>query len=388
MKITQEFAIAAFCITLGFIASCSGNAATCPQGGAACSGAADAGTGGSSSSNVTNAAALLVEEPCGSATCTGDTWCNSDKSACEDNTTGDLSKRSKAIVCAHWNARLPVQKGQVWSGNAAAPACELGTFTDRALTVSDTLRRINTFRWLVGINANVVEDPDQYLYDQNCAMTQFSNGDLSHSPKDAFHCTVTPAAGQLCPADKREPWWCVNDASATGAGTSNISMASSNPSDAIEQFIRDSDSLNATILGHRRWILHQTLGKVGIGFAGTPFGATCLGIFDSTGSVSRAWAAFPAPGPAPKESMIDPWTFIAPGVNFAGATVTVDEVLADNTKVSKPVSSYLPSPGFGDPAIAWHLMGWQPEVGKTYLVTVNYTGGSTNYTITVVDCAT
>ena len=89
------------------------------------------------------------------------------------------------------------------------------------------------------------------------------------------------------------------------------------------------DNGNATTIGHRRWILSNSLGPIGLG--GTDR-ASCMWTLGGSGRAGKTWMAWPAAGDdsaagdhPSRGSSVDStgWTIQSDNINLAGAQVTV-----------------------------------------------------------------
>src|SRR4029078_7326739 len=87
----------------------------------------------------------------------------------------------------------------------------------------------------------VVTDPNKDMMDQQCALMQRANNMLSHTPPTT--------------------WTCYTQAGADASGSSNISSGQAVSS--VDSYMIDPG--NPTTIGHRRWILSNSLGPIGIG---------------------------------------------------------------------------------------------------------------------------
>ena len=61
------------------------------------------------------------------------------------------------------------------------------------------------------------------------------------------------------------------------------------------------DSGNETTFGHRRIILSNRLGPIGLGSTGQG-GASCMQNIGGTGNAGKTWVAWPPPGPFPMQA--------------------------------------------------------------------------------------
>lgn len=263
-----------------------------------------------------------------------------------------ISTRTDAEVCDRFTGDREVEPGDVWT--AGGDACDPGTLSDAAR--AETLERIALYRYLVDLPP-VTEDLAQRDDDQACAVMMDQNDALDHDPPMSWDCYA--AGGR------------------DGAATSNLAIGTSSPAGAIDLFMRDE---GVDSLGHRRWIINFDLGAVGIGFAGN---ATCLGVFDDSGSTARTWVAYPAPGPAPIETANGVWSFHS-ATSLERADVTVHS-LSDERALGVDVDEL--GGGYGAEAISITPRGWTPTAGETYRVGVTVPGADAIvYDVRVVAC--
>jgi hypothetical protein len=262
-------------------------------------------------------------------------------------------------VCARWKAdRADLSEG-TWTGDVAS--CTPGDIG--ATARANALRLVNLYRALAELPP-VVTDPARDAQDQACALMMRANNTISHTPPTS--------------------WTCYTEDGATAAGSSNVSGGRAVSS--VDAYMIDSG--NATTIGHRRWILSNSLGPIGIG--GTDR-ASCMWTLSGTGRAGKAWTAWPAPGSIPLQAMspsrgttVDAtgWTVQSDGINLAGAqvTVTVDGA-------AQPVTVTQLDANYGSRyAIRFNPMGWTTQAGKTYAVAVANIPTAINYTVQIVDC--
>lgn len=150
--------------------------------------------------------------------------------------TSDPPPDEAALLCQRWNGdRANLGEGG-WSGDAGS--CNKGAVTQDGR--DNALRLVNLYRWIADLPP-VVEDAGKTGTAQSCALMMHANGQLSHAP----------------PAN----WKCYSADGAAGAGTSNISGGPGVFS--VDLYMIDFG--NETTMGHRRWILSNSLGPLGLG---------------------------------------------------------------------------------------------------------------------------
>jgi hypothetical protein len=262
-------------------------------------------------------------------------------------------------VCTRWKAdRADVSEG-TWSGDVAS--CNAGDLSADART--NALRLVNLYRFLAGLPA-VTDDPMLDAGDQACALMMRANNTLSHMPPTT--------------------WTCYTQAGADAAGSSNISGGQAVSS--VDLYMTDPG--NATTLGHRRWVLSNSLGPIGIG--GTDK-ASCMHTLGGTGKAGKPWMAWPAEGSIPIQAMtasrnqsVDKtgWSIQSEKIDLTNAmvTVTVDGA-------SQPVTVTQLDQNYGAKfAIDFIPQGWTSQAGKTYSVSVSGVTPAISYDVQFVDC--
>ena len=279
---------------------------------------------------------------------------------------GDPAAHSQADVCAQWVAgHVITEKSPL---TASGMACDAGTL--KAGAISDTLLRINMFRWLEGlgnVNDDATYDADAQACSNLEAWWDFTSTASPHEPTSTAQCYTANGAAT--------------------AGESNLSWGSGGPAQSIDQYMEDSG--NETTLGHRRWIVNPPLNPVGIGYwqtGGTYGNASCLRIFASKGTGPKpSWNAVPPAGFAPLEmAKYAQWSFEGSLAGIASATASVTRV-DDNTVLT--VTQQVLSQGYGQDTMSFEPSGWAPEAGKTYRVTISgLTAGPVTYDVKPVTC--
>ena len=283
---------------------------------------------------------------------------------CAPTPAGDPTTHTQADVCQQWTA------GHVENANPAftpgANQCDPGTISADAM--DDALRRLNMFRWMIGLGP-VTDDPNSDVYDQACADISANNpaGPSAHFPDPSATCYST--------------------AGAQGAGSSNIAWGCGSAADAMDQWVQDWG--NETTLGHRRWIFNPPLDGVGIGFysggSGQYGSASCLGVFGGGNpNPDPTWTAYPPPGFVPIDSIYPIWSLHSDTWGIDQVQVTITQ-LSDGSNI--PVTMQQLSGGYGTGAISWTLQGGV-QAGDTYRIAVS---GVTNvpdftYDVSPVTC--
>ncbi len=305
-------------------------------------------------------------DPCAAVSCQPNASCQPDGSCrCDEGFSatggdcvalppGDPALRTEADVCDAWRMGHVENASPAWT--AGPSMCDPGTMAPAA--IDDTLRRVNMFRWLAGLGP-VPHNGGAHDELMECAHMMSVNGRLSHNPPMS--------------------WSCYTSGGASAAGRSNIALGYRTPGSAINGYMGDRGTPS---LGHRRWILSPRLGSVEIGFAGR---GQCLGVFDRSGSSDRDWTAYPNQGFAPLETAQYTWSFQVNSISLQSGSSA--EVVRTSDGMSLPVEDYQTG-GMGPPnALGFTPMGWTPQAGETYRVTITDTSaGDITYETTLVDC--
>ena len=283
-----------------------------------------------------------------------------DSGADDDDSTGDDddSTLSEAdLICQRWtDDRLDLSEGG-WSGSVSTcdPGDTLAPGRDNAL------RLVNLYRWLAGLPA-VTTSAARDTAAQECALLAQANGVLSHYPPNT--------------------WDCWSQAGYDASGRSSIAPVAG--VDAVDLYMADPG--NSTTMGHRRWILSNSIGPIGLGSTSD---YSCMYVLGGSGSSGAPWTAWPAPGPFPYEAMVvtwadvddTGWTFQTDTMSLSGAQVTVT-----SEGVDLPVNVVELGANYGSSqALNILPQGWVSEPGRSYDVEV-VASDTVQYTVELVDC--
>ncbi len=267
-----------------------------------------------------------------------------------------------------------------WVGNVGV--CTEGTLSQDFH--DDTLRRINYYRAMVGLNADISFTAANNDKCQLASLIFARNCGLSHDPL-----TTNPA------------WFCLSVDGDEAAGASNISVGSGIDNTgprAVEGQIEDAGSSNIPV-GHRRWLLYPravTMGNGGIPVNGPYCSSACIWVIGNFSSPPSPAPEIPWPpkGYVPYQVVYPRWSFSLAGANFNSATVSMTEGGSGvgATKIH-PTPSNPAISGLGDPTIVWEpsIPSGNPGAETTYSVTISgVTGtGQSQYTydVTIIDPA-
>ena len=239
-----------------------------------------------------------------------------------------------------------------WTGDIAA--CSAGSVSSKYKAA--TLRRVNYFRAMAGVPANVALYSTVLAKNQAGALMMSANSALSHTPPSS--------------------WACYTADGADAADSSNIALGMAG-ADAIDGYMFDDGSGN-TAAGHRRWILYPQLYRVGTGDvtpSGTYSSANTLWVLgsdlwlSSRPSTRSTYVAWPPAGYMPKPLVPTRWSFAYPGADFSNATVSMS---SNGTSVSVTKESV--ANGYGDNTLVWQAdltSTLQAKSDTPYTVVVN-----------------
>ena len=167
-------------LACAFLLACSGDS----------SGTGDAGDDGGSNPDSTSGSDVTSDSPidtgpvlCNGVTCTANEVCFNSTSCvcaagyvpngsggCVAAPSGSPAAHTQADVCAHWKSGHVVTTPNPFT--AGSTSCDPGTFA--AGGVTDTLVRLNAFRWIAGLGSSVTDNATKDTGDQDCAIIAVS----------------------------------------------------------------------------------------------------------------------------------------------------------------------------------------------------------------------
>ncbi len=174
------------------------------------------------------------------------------------------------------------------------------------------LARINYFRAMAGVPANIVFSPECNAMAQETALMMSRNAALSHDPPSS--------------------WACYSNEGASAAGLSNLSIGYTGLDAVTSQMAEYGD--NNYQAGHRRWILCPQSQFFGTGdVPGTadyryrPANALLVvdqeHYNDPRPATREEFVAWPPPGYTPGPFVFPRWTFSYAGADFSRASVSM-----------------------------------------------------------------
>ena len=287
-------------------------------------------------------------------------------------------EESRVFFQSVYNASDGVAMG--WTGNHAT--CTAGTLSG---DFRDATRiRINYYRAMAGLYADIGENPTNSAKAQDCALMMSRNNALNHYPPTSWHCYT---------ADGEE-----------GALKSNITL-DSNGAESVNYFMLGPGA-SSYIVAHRRWLLFpqtQIMGFGDVARSGAYPQGNAIWVFDEhfwdpRPTVRDGFVAWPPPGYVPYQVVFQRWSFSYEDANFSSATVTMTKNGGAVPVELEPLFN-----GYGENTIVWvpeNLDGdasvnlWpRPTSDVNYTVNINNViidGTATNfsYDVTVFDPGT
>ena len=266
-----------------------------------------------------------------------------------------------------------------------------------------TLLRINYYRAMAGIPADIVFLDEWNRIAQLTALIMSGNNNISHFPDLAGFQNYLSADG------------------IQGAQDSNIAIGSYGPS-SVSGYIQDRGAGNTSV-GHRRWLLYPPMQEMGTGdtpaasipaeaqanIPGNPTTvrrANALHVFSNANFGAHPptdfpYVAFPQDGYVPYHNVHPRWSFSIKDANFKNATVTMTR---DSSPINVALETLDPDPdntnagSLGDNTLVWvyddlnanesHIHP-KPDNDVTYQVTIsgiqNAPQTSYTYEVTVFD---
>ena len=265
--------------------------------------------------------------------------------------------------CAY-NASQNFAANMAWTGNVTTgvPGTTSAAFND------DVLRRINFFRAMGGLPADIVFDATKSAKCQEAALMFSRNGAISHFPPNTW------------------TWYTANAADA--AGNSNIALGDYGP-DAVDAFMVDDGSGNE-LAGHRRWLLYSRAQEMATGdvpFNGSFNAANAIWVIGNFKAAPAAqFVPWPNAGFIPQTLVPARWSLSYPGATLTGATVTMTQ---GATNVPVTIISNAAT-GVGDNSLVWVPTGVPATVTNDLPFTVTVSGisgagvpTSTSYTTSI-----
>jgi len=283
-----------------------------------------------------------------------------------------------------------------WTG-VYSTSCQRGTTA--VSYQEDIRRRINYYRAVAGLPANITFDAEPVVNDstprsyqlpastakRSCAQASAYMNAFSTVFFDPYTLSHTPTAGSS---------FCWSQSARNGSLQSNLTIGYSGP-DAIDIYMADDslsdDQSNNVNAGHRRWILYSRAKDMASGDvpAGTYTDVSgsypilpsnslyVISTFVPAASAPRQFITWPARGFVPASLRPNRWTVSFPGASFPASAGSISLTGPDGNAIPVTILSYNIT-GPGDNTLVFRP-GSLPAPGPadaTYSVTVNGIGGS------------
>ena len=266
---------------------------------------------------------------------------------------------SREQVREFYNAVFTSSTGVPINSTAVVGSCVPGT--NSPAFVNASLRRLNWFRALAGLPANVTFDAGEGSKDQAAALMMSAHGALQH---------VGIWTG----------WNCFSSDGTNASANSNLALGNDGP-DAISAYIWDYGANNNEV-GHRRWILYpqtQIMATGDVPAQGTNNSANATWVFDANFGGPRPvtrtpYTAWPPAGYVPYQVVYPQWSFALSNCDLSTSTVTMT---SNGVPVAVTVQPY--QTGYGENTLVWYPSGLDPTTSTVF----PFSGTDTVYSITV-----
>jgi hypothetical protein len=262
--------------------------------------------------------------------------------------TVDAASRRDVLSFYHavYGASDGFEARSEWTGDVAGL---LPGSTSLALK-NDVLRRVNFYRALAGVPANLSLNLEKSVKAQEAALIAARNLGLSHHPVSEY------------------PEWAGLSQLPLGveaSAKSNLSLGAYGP-DAVDGQIRDDGEANWQV-GHRRWLLSLQQVEIGTGDVPEQAGfsaANAIWVVGESGTaVPAQFVLWPNQGFTPVGLLPARWSVSHPGADFGGASVSMSR---DGAPVPVRVTSISSTPADsvqGEPTLVWEPV-LAPSVGS------------------------
>ncbi|MEC8380379.1 MAG: CAP domain-containing protein [Myxococcota bacterium] len=277
----------------------------------------------------------------------------------DDSDCNGVANRSETEICERWQEDRSNLAEGTWSGSVSS--CNAGSVSSTGM--DNALRQVNLFRWLSELPPVSTSEMLNGKA-QECALMMDANNTLTHNPSSNFGC-YTGDGAQAASSSNLSPY----------PGVYSVELYMSDPG-------------NETTLGHRRWILSDGLGPIGLGSTEE---FSCMWVHGGSGSDSRAWTAWPPAGIVPLSINVlgwadleeTGWSLQSDLINLDNATVTITR--DDGTDM--PVTVTELGAYYGSRwAISMVPSGWVAQAGFVYSVEAVGDGGTIQYRVEFTDC--
>ena len=270
----------------------------------------------------------------------------------------NVDANSREQVREFYNAVYPTSDNIPEDSSADVPNCYPGT--NSTVFEEAVLRRINWFRAMDGMPADVTFDTAYNQKAQQMALMISDNQALNHNPPPS--------------------WLCYTDDGASQAGGNQAEGL--NGADAITAYIWEFGGTTSDV-GHRRWILwppQTVMGTGDVPGSGDLVPANLTWVFGGSTpeypATRHPYCSWPPEGYIPYWVVFPYWSFSYPGAEFSNAVVNMK-----SNGIPVSVGNYNNTDGYGDNTLCWVPMGVNSD-GQS-LPAFPFNGTDTVYTVTV-----
>ena len=288
------------------------------------------------------------------------------RATCAETPLGD----DRSLACHAWACGRAELAPARWDGDARQ--CRGGVADTE--TAERAIRIVNAYRSLAGV-PTVRLKPPWNIPAQACAIVAHANNQLSHTPP-------------------RE-WVCWSELGAQAAAVSLL--ANRGVPVAVDAFIMDRG--NESSMVHRRWLLSEKIGRLGVGSTnsfscmlmdGRAWDPPSETTPDANASAltSAEWVAWPPGGKVPldvfRTNKLDTfgWTIQSSSLDLDGATIEVRDQAGQKDIEVFPLERTLGSLT----ALRFVPRGWSAEAGARYDVRVKKDEHTIAYVVEPVAC--
>jgi uncharacterized protein YkwD len=267
----------------------------------------------------------------------------------------NLENRAESLAFYQTNYLIENPPPINWSGSHAN--CDPGT-TSPAFQQA-VLQRINYFRAMAGVPAEITFSDESNIRAQAAALLISVNNASNHNPPDTWTCYSTLAYEGTC--------------------SSNLYLGVFGW-DAITGYMKDPGDTNGFV-GHRRQILRPQTKIMGTGDIPPTTGyspSNALRVFDEhmwdpRPQTRDGFVAWPPPGYVPYPVVFTRWSISYPEAEFGNATVSMREEGKLLTTIVESVVD-----GYAENTLVWQIQGmscgqnWpRPNQDTRYTISIN-----------------
>lgn len=309
----------------------------------------------------------------------------------------DATKRSEVLSFYNciYSASESYATDIAWSGSISSGV----SGTTSTVFKEDVRRRINFYRALAGVTADIAFDATLSAKDQDAALMFAANLALSHTTSTTWVYYTDTGKDAAAKSNIALGWW-------SGATQANVYGPP-----AIDAYMLDNgvsgDATENQRVGHRRWLLYSQQQTMGTG----DIPPTTVSLITTTGTTTHEnvtanalWiygpykpaplvkaVPWPNAGYFPLRLLPARWSFTYPAADFTNATVSMFQ---GSTSVPVTIVSNAVPGTIGDNTIVWEPSGLPTSIAADtqYTITVSGvqisgTAKSFNYNVTLFDPA-